>query len=98
MTFNFVYNLFYGIQSNRFMEDLNYTLEQEECVLFLREIVFFTPDLQRVLYNFAESLDVSLHTLNFYMNYPLIDKMMFQIGEYFTDKFFEVEALGKCLV
>jgi hypothetical protein len=49
-------------------------------------VIYFTPDLQRVVYKLCEKFEVKNSMASSFLNYPLLDKMMFNVGEKFCEK------------
>lgn len=90
MVYNFVNNLLFGIQTDNFMHEDEYRLFFDDALLFLKEVIYFTPDLQRVVYKLCEKFEIQNEFSESFLNYPLLDKMMFSVGERFSEKMVHV--------
>ena len=86
-------NLLYGIQTEKFMKDDNFRVFFDDCLLFLRELINFTPDLSRLIFKLCDKMEVSYDLANGFMNFPLIDKLIYQSGLRFSEKI--VQVTGK---
>jgi hypothetical protein len=58
----------------------------DDGLLFLKEVIYFTPDLQRIVFKLCQKFEVENEMAESFMNYPLLDKMMFNVGEKFCEK------------
>lgn len=90
--FNFANNLLFGIQTDKFMRDPAYRLFFDDALLFLREIICFTPDLTRIVYKQCQKFEVPFELTQSFMNFPLLDQIMFSIGERFSEKLVQVRS------
>ena len=91
--YNFINNLLYGVQTEKFMSDPKYRLFFDDCLLFLRELINFTPDLMRLLFKLSSKFEVSFDTVEGTMNLPLVDKILFNVGMRFSGKIVQVELI-----
>ena len=83
-------NLLYGIQSKNFMKEDEFRLFFDDGLIFLNEVIYFTPDMQRMVYKLCDKFEIEYNLAETFMNFPLIDKMMFNIGERFSEKMIQV--------
>ena len=90
MVYNFVNNILFGVQTEKFMKDEEFRLFFDDALLFLKEIIYFTPDLQRVVFKLCEKFEISSELSESFMNYPLLDKLMYGVGERFSEKLVQV--------
>lgn len=74
------------------MKDDEYRLFFDDGLLFLNEVTYFTPDLQRMVFKLSEKFEIEYDMAESFVNFPLIDKMMFSVGERFSEKFVQVAS------
>lgn len=67
-----------------------YRIFFDDSLLFMRSLIGFTSDLQRVVHKMCNRFDIEFDLLQSFMNFPMIDDIMFKIGEAFSDKFIKV--------
>lgn len=75
------------------MTDPSYRLFFDDSLLFLREIICFTPDLTRIVYKQCQKFEVPFELAQGFMNFPLLDKIMFSVGEKFSEKLVKVKSV-----
>ena len=90
LTFNFLNNLYYGILSKNFMNGNAYRLFFDDGLLFIRSLISFASDLQRVVNKMCQKFEVDFLLMQSYMNFPMVDAFMFRIGKAFNNKFIKV--------
>lgn len=73
-----------------FMKEDEFRVFFDDGLLFLNEVIYFTPDLQRMVFKLSEKFEIQYELAESFMNFPMIDKMMFQVGERFSEKFVQV--------
>lgn len=72
------------------MSDNEYRLFFDDSLLFLKEVIYFTPDLQRIVYKLSEKFEVDYELAESFINFPLLDKLLYGIGKNFSEKFVKV--------
>ena len=67
-----------------------YRIFFDDGLLFMRSLIGFTSDLQRVVNKMCTRFEIEYSLLQSFMNFPMVDDIMFKIGEAFSDKFIKV--------
>lgn len=87
LIYTFVNNLYFGVKSKRFMNENEFRLFYDDTLLFLREVIYFTPDLQRLIHKLCGKFEIDYKLAESFINFPLIDKQMYGVGEVVSEKF-----------
>jgi hypothetical protein len=81
------------VQTEKFMNDPKYRLFFDDGLLFLRELINFTPDLNRLLFKLCVKFEIPYDFAECTLNFPLIDKIMFNTGLRFSEKIIHVQLM-----
>lgn len=72
----------------------HYRLFFDDGLLFIRSLISFASDLQRVVNRMCQKFEVDFLLMQSYMNFPMVDNFMFKIGKAFNNKFIKVSLLS----